>query len=102
MLVRHQRIEQQQREHAGKETDRGGQPSRTTLLDRHVDRGYEQRPHRRGHHHARRESQQQLAYARRHVAAQQEDHCRPERSARKGYQKSVCHSAVYHAIQYIG
>ena len=99
MLVRDECIEQQQREHSRKESERNGHPAYAALLDGHVYRWYQQRPHRRGHHHARSEPQQQFLQTRRHVAPQHEYHCRPERRARKWYQQAICHTAVNHVAE---
>ena len=98
--VRYYAVQQQQECHSAQKTSCRGQPCCHLLPFGDVDRRYEQRPHRGGHHHARGESEKQFLYAWRYLVLEQEYHCGTERRAGKWNQEP--YQCIHHIHSVFG
>ena len=80
--MRHDAVKQKQERDADEKADRRGNERKAPV--RHLDRGDQKRPDRRGDHHARREAEQELLHGGAHPAFCEKDAARAERRPRQG------------------
>ncbi len=96
MLMRHDHVEQQQKQYADGKTDNRRYHTRYPLLAGHFHRGYKQRPHRGGDHHTGGEPGECFLQQLRHFAPHQKHTRRSQ--CRSGERQHQANCKTIHII----